>query len=373
MASAVMGNPINAVAWLANKLHEYGVTPEAGHVILSGSFIKAIPFEPGDTVVALFDRLGEVTFGAVRSPPEHRGPSTMRFGVTFSHPDLGNDPGFLKEFAQTVEGAGFDHLLAAEHVIGGHPDRAAGREGPHLRRRRTTSRSCCSASSARSPGGWSWSPHPDPAAAPDGAGGQAGRRARPAHRRPAAPRRGRRAATGWSTRRSTRTSRTAARAIEEQVEVLRRLWTEELVTFDGRWHHLDRMGLNPMPVQRPIPIWMGSFVGAVVEKVMRRIARLADGWFPQMPPGDELAAALDRLRGYAVEAGRDPATLGHRVRHRGPARRRPAALGRPGAGLPRARGHPPPRSITAGGGFTTPCRSTSPPPCAGSTALADPA
>jgi 2-keto-4-pentenoate hydratase len=64
VASAVMGNPINAVAWLANKLHEFGVVPEAGHVILSGSFIKAIPFAPGDTVIALFDRLGEVGFVA---------------------------------------------------------------------------------------------------------------------------------------------------------------------------------------------------------------------------------------------------------------------------------------------------------------------
>jgi len=64
VAGAVMGNPINAVAWLANKLHEYGVRAEAGHVILSGSFIKAIPFQVGDTVVALFDPLGEVTFAA---------------------------------------------------------------------------------------------------------------------------------------------------------------------------------------------------------------------------------------------------------------------------------------------------------------------
>jgi len=65
MARAVMGNPINAVAWLVNKLHEYGVAPEAGHVILSGSFIKAIPFQPGDNVDALFNMgLGEVTFRA---------------------------------------------------------------------------------------------------------------------------------------------------------------------------------------------------------------------------------------------------------------------------------------------------------------------
>jgi 2-keto-4-pentenoate hydratase len=64
MARAVMGNPINAVAWLANKLHEYGVTPQAGHVILSGSFIKAIPFQVGDNVEALFNGLGEVSFRA---------------------------------------------------------------------------------------------------------------------------------------------------------------------------------------------------------------------------------------------------------------------------------------------------------------------
>jgi 2-keto-4-pentenoate hydratase len=64
VARAVMGNPVNSVAWLANKLHEFGVTPEPGHVILSGSFIKAIPFHPGDSVSALFDTLGEVTFTA---------------------------------------------------------------------------------------------------------------------------------------------------------------------------------------------------------------------------------------------------------------------------------------------------------------------
>lgn len=60
-AAAVMGNPINAVAWLANKLHEFGVAMEPGDVILSGSFIKAVPFDAGDSIVALFDQLGEVT------------------------------------------------------------------------------------------------------------------------------------------------------------------------------------------------------------------------------------------------------------------------------------------------------------------------
>ncbi len=61
VSAAVMGNPINSVAWLANKLHEFGVTMQPGNVVLSGSFIKAIPFGAGDTLVALFDQLGEVT------------------------------------------------------------------------------------------------------------------------------------------------------------------------------------------------------------------------------------------------------------------------------------------------------------------------
>lgn len=61
VASAVMGNPINSVAWLANKLHEFGVTMAAGHVVLSGSFIRAIPFGAGDTLTAVFDQLGEVS------------------------------------------------------------------------------------------------------------------------------------------------------------------------------------------------------------------------------------------------------------------------------------------------------------------------
>jgi 2-oxo-hept-3-ene-1,7-dioate hydratase/2-keto-4-pentenoate hydratase len=60
-ASAVMGNPINAVAWLANKLAEFGVAMEPGDVILSGSFIKAVPFEAGDSIFAHFDQLGEVS------------------------------------------------------------------------------------------------------------------------------------------------------------------------------------------------------------------------------------------------------------------------------------------------------------------------
>lgn len=60
-AAAVMANPINAVAWLANTLHRFGTSMMPGDVILSGSFVKALPFDAGDSLVAVFDELGEVT------------------------------------------------------------------------------------------------------------------------------------------------------------------------------------------------------------------------------------------------------------------------------------------------------------------------
>ena len=69
--------------------------------------------------------------------------------------------------------------------------------------------------------------------------------------------------------------------LEEQVGVLRQLWTQESVTVDGRFHHITAAGLAPLPVQRPIPIWIGAFAPAA----LRRVGRIADGWFPMARPG----------------------------------------------------------------------------------------
>jgi probable F420-dependent oxidoreductase len=94
---------------------------------------------------------------------------------------------------------------------------------------------------------------------------------------------------------------------EEQIELLRLLWTQESVTFHGQWHSLDGVGINPLPDQRPIPVWLGG----KAEAVLRRVARMADGWYPPSSmPADELAAAIARLRAYAVEEGRDPSSIG---------------------------------------------------------------
>ena len=96
------------------------------------------------------------------------------------------------------------------------------------------------------------------------------------------------------------------RRLEEQIVLLRRLFTEESVTFEGTYERVIGAGLCPLPVQRPIPIW----VGAMSDPALRRAGRFAEGWFPQVVPGHGLEEAIEIVRAGAVEAGRDPDALG---------------------------------------------------------------
>jgi probable F420-dependent oxidoreductase len=96
------------------------------------------------------------------------------------------------------------------------------------------------------------------------------------------------------------------RRSEEQVDLLRRLWTEPSVTYRGSFDTVTAAGLAPLPVQRPIPVWFG----AQSERAYRRAGRLGDGWFPQVRPGPELDEARRVVEQAAVAAGRDPARLG---------------------------------------------------------------
>jgi len=102
------------------------------------------------------------------------------------------------------------------------------------------------------------------------------------------------------------------RRAAEQVAVLRALWTQPVVDFRGEFHRISHAGLNPMPIQRPIPVWfgVGSRDHAVPpEPALRRIGRLADGWSPNLTPDAQGGAIVARVHQYAREAGRDPAKL----------------------------------------------------------------
>lgn len=96
------------------------------------------------------------------------------------------------------------------------------------------------------------------------------------------------------------------RRLDEQIHLMRELWTKPVVTFEGRWHKVTAAGLNPLPVQRPIPVWMGGRSHAMLQ----RIARDGDGWFPLFPPDDAGKATMEQFRALLGEAGRKPGSVG---------------------------------------------------------------
>jgi probable F420-dependent oxidoreductase len=99
---------------------------------------------------------------------------------------------------------------------------------------------------------------------------------------------------------------TRGRRVSEQVELMRSLWTQRAVTHHGEYEHVTAAGLAPLPVQQPIPVWFG----VASEPAFRRAGRLADGWFPMVPPGPRLDDARRIVEDAAREAGRDPGTIG---------------------------------------------------------------
>lgn len=91
---------------------------------------------------------------------------------------------------------------------------------------------------------------------------------------------------------------------EEQIDVLRKLWADETVTFNGKWHQIEDAGINPLPESRSIPVWLGGMAPQVIE----RVGRIADGWFPFFNPN--LVEQLKEVHRFAELAGRDPASIG---------------------------------------------------------------
>ncbi len=95
---------------------------------------------------------------------------------------------------------------------------------------------------------------------------------------------------------------------EEQIRLLRRLWTEDIVSFSGRWDRVSNAGINPLPVQQPIPVWIGAS-GVPNRRIRQRIGSLVDDWFVLCSP-EEFSGIRDDIHHLAKEAGRDPRTIG---------------------------------------------------------------
>jgi len=240
----------------------------------------------------------------------------MQIGVIFPQTEFGHDPVAVRDYAQTAEALGYSHILAYDHVLGANPDRPGGWRGPYTYQNPFLevfvlfTYMAAHTSRIGFTTGVLILPQRETALVAKQAATLdvlSGGRLRLG------------VGIGWNETEYVALNQdfhVRGRRVEEQITLLRRLWTEELVTFRGRWHDLPDVGLNPLPLQRPIPIWLGGHA----DPVLRRAARMADGWLPNYRTPADAAPHLERLRGYLDEAGRSEAQFGieARMHYRGP-------------------------------------------------------
>lgn len=232
----------------------------------------------------------------------------MQFGVTFPQTEIGADPVVIRDYAQTAEGLGYSHLVAFDHVLGADPTRRPGWRGytqydmfhepfvlfgylaaltrlelvpaviilpqrqTALVAKQAAEVDVLTGGKLRLGVGVGWNPVEYEALGMD--------------------------------------FHTRGRVVEEQIEVMRLLWSQEVISYKGRYHTITEAGLNPLPARRSIPVWLGGSS----DILLRRAARLGDGWFPQGYPDEQMGETLAHLRDYTREAGRDPASLGIEAR-----------------------------------------------------------
>jgi probable F420-dependent oxidoreductase len=229
----------------------------------------------------------------------------VRIGVVFPQSESSTDPAALRRYATTVEQLGYRHILAYDHVVGADPNVYEGWNGPYdvdttfhepfvlfgylaavtkvelvtgiiILPQRQTALVAKQAAEVdiltegrfRLGIGVGWNPVEYETLGQD--------------------------------------FHTRGRRSGEQVDLLRRLWTERTVTAQVDDEKVVGAGIAPLPVQRPIPVWFG----AASPPAFRRAGRLGDGWFPQVPPGHGLEEAKAIVDAGAEEAGRDPASIG---------------------------------------------------------------
>lgn len=230
----------------------------------------------------------------------------MQLGAVFPTTEIGTDPGAIRDFAQAIDAMGYSDLLTFDHVLGADASARVSWDGPYQ--------------------------HTDMFHEPFALFGYLaactstvvlctcvlvlGQRQTALVAKQAAAvdvlSQGRLRlgiGIGWNSVEYQALGmdfRNRGRRCEEQIKLLRALWTRQVVTFKGNWHTVNNAGINPLPTQRPIPIWVGGFS----EAALQRAARLADGLYPMVQPNESGVAVLERFRRTAIECGRDPANLG---------------------------------------------------------------
>jgi probable F420-dependent oxidoreductase len=233
----------------------------------------------------------------------------MQLGVVFPQTEIGSDPSAIRDYAQAAEELGYHHILAYDHVLGASTTTRPNWSGPYN-----------STSSFHEPfvlfgylaaitkqielvTGVIILPQRQTAlvakqtAAVDVLSGGRLRLG---------------IGVGWNEVEfeglNEDFSNRGARS-EEQIAVLRALWKEPAISFEGRWHHINNAGINPLPIRRSIPIW----IGGSSEVTLQRAARLGDGWFPQQRP-EKARDMIERLRAYVQETGRPSESVGVEAR-----------------------------------------------------------
>ena len=234
----------------------------------------------------------------------------MRIGAVFPQTEFGNDPHAIRDYAQAVESLGYTHILAYDHVLGANPDRPGGWSGPYTHQTpfhepfvlfgfmaAVTQRVEFVTGVIILPQRQTALVAKQAAALDVLSGG----RLRLGF------------GIGWNQVEYTALNEpfhNRGRRFDEQLEVLNLLWTQPLVTFAGKYHTIEDAGLNPMPVQQPIPIWFGGHA----DVVMARVAKWGAGWMPNYRTPQEAAHALATLDARLAEVGRSRPAVGREAR-----------------------------------------------------------
>jgi probable F420-dependent oxidoreductase len=233
----------------------------------------------------------------------------MRIGAVFPQHEIGNDPATIAHWARSVEGLGYTHILAFDHVLG------AGVEDRPDWRGYTSANGfhevfvlfgflAAVTESVEFVTGVLVLPQRQTALVAKQAAEidiLSGGRLRLG------------VGVGWNYVEYEALGedfKTRGRRADEQIGVLRELWSTDTVTVGSRWHTITNAGINPRPAGGNIPVWVGGNSDAA----LHRAGALGDGWFPQSAPTAAAQAMVERVRSFAEAAGRDPSTLGFEPR-----------------------------------------------------------